>query len=139
MNAYGWIYNYDPFPNRTGIRSIRNRPCAIVLDDWRGGQVVAIDGDAITVRLHLEHALLGTRTVDRAVFTAAGLSPIVGDACAVRVEGASPDYVVVAVHSAHFIGGGPARGDQVAYVARGELMPGCCFEAAGRSHVYEGA
>jgi hypothetical protein len=133
----GWIVNYDPCPNGGG-RSVLNRPCAIVVDDWRGGQVIAIDGDALTVRLHLEHSLIGVRVLDRALFTAAGLSPIVGDACAVRVEGTSPDYVVVAVHSAHFIGGGPARGDQVAYVARGELMPGCCFEAAGRSHVYEG-
>jgi hypothetical protein len=135
MNASGWIYNYDPFPNRTGTRSILNRPCQVVHDDWRGGQVVAIDG-AITVRLHLEHSRIGVRVLDRALFTTAGLSPIAGDAIACRVEGHSPEWVVVAVASTHFCGVVGPGTDQAGAVARGQFDPGCVLEPAGAPHTY---
>jgi hypothetical protein len=126
---------HQPFQSQ--FRSRLNRPCAVVARDWRGGQIIAIDGDAISVRLHLEQSLIGERIVDRALFESAGVGLTVGDALACRVEGTSPAYVVVAVHAAHFCGVGGPGTDQAGAVARGQFDPGCVLEPAGESHTYE--
>lgn len=124
-----------PFQSRFTQRL--NRPCAVVAKDWRGGQIIAIDGDAIGVRLHLEQSLIGERIVDRALFTAAGQHVTLGDAVACRVEGPSPAYVVVAVHDAHFCNVAGPGTDQAGAVARGQFDPGCVLEPAGEPHTYE--
>ena len=96
------------------------KPARVVAGDWRGAQVIASDGVTVTVRLHLEQHLIGTRTAALALF--AGLSTETGAPCVVRVT--DPDYTIAEVHGARFVGVTGPGTDQAGAVARGEFHPG---------------
>lgn len=90
---------------------------------FRGGQIWAIAGDNIQIRLMLEANFTGYRVVDRALFTAAGMTVTLGDAVVCDVEGTGAgDYVVVRVRPGTF-GDFPPHGDQAGAVAAGLFFP----------------
>ncbi len=65
---------------------------------FRGGQVIAVDASNVTIKLHIEASIIGTRTVARALAPAV----ISSDPVACEVTGESPALTVVAVHPASF-------------------------------------
>ena len=64
------------------------RPDTTVYDagdiHWRGGQINSITGGTALIKLHLEHSIIGTRTVATSLLPAGA---IVGDAIVCRVTG----------------------------------------------------
>ena len=86
--------------------------------DLRGAQIITVDVNTITVRVHLEHHIIGDRTIARSLYPAG----VVGDACVVRVTGTSPNYTITEVQSARHAAS--PGSDQAVSVARGEFHPG---------------
>lgn len=75
-----------------------NKPVVTVLDrgslHLRGAQVRAIDGDEVTLRIHLEANIIGDRICDAALFER---TPAVGNPVVARV---SDDYQILGVEDA---------------------------------------
>lgn len=134
-----WLQLHDGvtgFPRSTGSRP--RAPWVVSHDGddggakWRGAQIHGIAGDNITLRLHLEPFRVGTRIVDRSLFTAAGMGVTLGDPVCCEVEGSAADnYVVVGVHSTVFAGLVGPGADQTGSVTRGEFHPGAINGVAG--------
>jgi hypothetical protein len=95
--------------------------------DWRGGRVVAINGQAITIRVRAEASYVHEYTVDRALFRD---PPVLEGACVVKVgnlslQTAVPDYLITEVRGAQFCGVIESTADRenwghVAYQLTGE-------------------
>jgi hypothetical protein len=94
------------------------KPARVVHQNKRGGQIWAINGDTITIRVHAEQHSLRDYDVPRSLIPH---TVIVGDACVVTVAGAWP-YTITAVSGARFAG--PAPVNQAASVAAGTFSPG---------------
>jgi hypothetical protein len=105
-------------------QSARARTWNVVDEDWRGGQLIAFDGDNCTIKLHLEASFVGTRTIARSLLPDDMANAILGAPCKVRVTGTGKDdYVIAEVRSSRFPPGAEPP-DQVAAVGRGEFWPG---------------
>jgi hypothetical protein len=91
------------------------KPWVHVYGAWRGGSVVAIDGDAITLRLLLGNTSVGTRVIDRALMPAGNVT--LGMPVAARMDG--DPLQVLEVRGTRWAGAGPGA-DEVGAVQRGD-------------------
>lgn len=115
-----------------GVR--RNRPQVHVDGPWRGGQIVSLSETEAVIKLHLEHSIIGTRTVDLDLFDC-DCPRTLGDPVVCRVQGDGADsYVITEVRKSTFAGSGPR--DQAASLAAGEFHPGVITEREGFQPVY---
>ncbi len=102
----------------TRIRALK--PATHVLNDWRGGQVWAINGASTTLRLQAEAHINADYTIATALLPT-GAS--VGCPIVARVSGASvASYVVEDVRGGVFARGDAPR-DEAASVAAGVFTP----------------
>ena len=67
---------------------------------YRGGQVRRVAGDVVTIRVHLQHSLIGDVTVPIGMFNGTDASPVPGSPLAVRLDGEGDEARVVAVRGA---------------------------------------
>ena len=104
------------------------RPKRIVHEDLRGGQIVSVSLPNLTIKLHLEHSLIGERTIAASLLPA-DVAAVVGNAVVVRV--ADPDYTITEVRSARFC---DQPGPQTESVAAGIFSPGCVRYPKGEEY-----